>query len=230
LDTVLASFPYEVITTTGVKALEDWTRLQTADKGWPVIVGNDDDLRMMLENFSFQSEQPLHMPADILKAAEGLSMKDLRAWQISDGYGELDAPIGDWPTKLQSGDLGLSVASDILTGKPYPKVHIVLVPTRNSWEVPAYLRWGGWNACPPPEYHVAILRSWHERFGTQLAGLSGDVLDLQITMPLRSKEEAMTVAKEQYIYCTDIVDQGTNDISTLAATLIGQNWWSFWWD
>jgi hypothetical protein len=40
----------------------------------------------------------------------------------------------------------------------------------------------------------------------------------------------MTVAKEQYIYCADIVDQGVGDISTLAATLIGQNWWSFWWD
>lgn len=230
LDTVLASFPYEVITTTGAKATDDWTRLKTAGKGWPVVVGNDDNLRMILESLIFQSEQASRTSADILKASETLSMEDLKAWQASDGYGELDEPVGDWPVETQGGDLGLSVANDILTGKPYPKVHIVLVPTHNSWEVPAYLQWGGWNACPPPEYHVAILRSWHERFGAELAGLSGDVLDLQIAKPLRGKEEAMTVAKEQYIYCADIVDQGTNDISTLAATLIEQSWWSFWWD
>ncbi|MFT4076594.1 MAG: DUF4253 domain-containing protein [Asticcacaulis sp.] len=228
LDTLLASFPYKVITTTGEKALAEWSRLKTNNEGWPVVVGSEDDLRMLLENFSYAAPRT---PVDILKAADALTLpKDLIAWQATNGYGGLGDPVGEWPAQVDSGNLGLSVAIDILTDKPLATAYIIMVPTTHSWEVPAYLRWGNWNACPPPEYHVALLRSWHERFGAEIAGLSGDVLNLQIIRPLREKDEALAVAREQYVYCADLVEQGVGSLSALAATLIGQDWWYFWWD
>ena len=31
-------------------------------------------------------------------------------------------------------------------------------------------------------------------------------------------------------YCPDIVDQGTDNLATLAAILMVSDWWFFWWD
>ena len=225
-----AAFPYEIVTVTGAAALDEWTRLKSAGRGWPVVIGDDEALETIIW-LSSPDNATLQPVADILKASESIAIpKDLKAWQVAYGYGDMEEPVGEWPSHVPNGDLGLTVATDILTGKPLEKVHIVLVPTDNSWEAPAFLHWGGSNACPPAEYHVAIVRQWHEQFGAELAGMGGDVINLQITRPVSDRKQAMALAREQYIYCADIVDQGVGDISTLAATLMGQGWWFFWWD
>lgn len=38
------------------------------------------------------------------------------------------------------------------------------------------------------------------------------------------------VAKEQYGFCNDTVDQGTGTIKSLAETLVDSKIWYFWWD
>jgi hypothetical protein len=38
------------------------------------------------------------------------------------------------------------------------------------------------------------------------------------------------LAQAQYVYCPDIVDQGVESIEALAATLLGDPRWFFWWD
>jgi hypothetical protein len=38
------------------------------------------------------------------------------------------------------------------------------------------------------------------------------------------------LAREQYLYCGDIVDQGTGTLSRLATALMADDWWYFWWD
>jgi hypothetical protein len=219
------------VTVKGAEALKTWANLCGAGRGWPVVVGGDEDLVHIVEGFKFNNAAASQSVLDVIKAAEAIRIpQDIRAWQASDGYGALDDPLGEWPQKVPAANITLTVATDILTGKALPRVHIVLLPTERGWEAPAYLRWGGSNACPPPEYHVAILHSWHDRFGAKLAGLSGDVINLNIAKPLQQKETALAVAHEQYDYCPDIVDQGTNDISSLAASLMSQSWWFFWWD
>ena len=226
-------FPYEIVSIKGSEALETWTRLCGAGRGWPVVVGGDDDLRTIAEAFKFNTESTSQTIAEVIKAAETIKVpEDIKAWHLymTDGDGDLDEPVGEWPANVPKSDLALTVARNIHTGKPLERVHVVLLPTENGWEGPAYLRWGGWNACPPAEYHVAILRSWHERFGAKLAGLRGDVINLNIALPLHQRDIAMAVAHEQYEYCPDIVEQGTNDISSLAASLINARWWYFWWD
>ncbi len=231
LEEVLKSFPFEIVTVDGAKALEEWTHLRTAGRGWPVVIGDDESLRDTVEMFTGAPANTQPSTPHILKAAEAIIVpKDIKAWQEADGNGELDAPIGKWPTKVASSNLPLGAAIDILTGKPLTAAHIVLIPTSHGWEVPAYLRWGGWNSCPPPAHQMAILRSWHDRFGAELAGLSADYMNLQIARPVTQKDEAMVLAEEQYAYCPDLVDQGAGDITTLAASLIGQKWWDFWWD
>jgi hypothetical protein len=141
----------------------------------------------------------------------------------------MDAPRGDWPDAAPGG-AGLSVARDIRTGEPLERVHLLRLPARASWEAPAYLRWGGWNACPPPEYHVAALRDWHQRYGADLIGIDGDTLNIRVKRRPSSRKEALALARDQYRYCPDIIDQGVETLSALAAALMTEDWWYFWWD
>jgi uncharacterized protein DUF4253 len=138
-------------------------------------------------------------------------------------------PDGDWPSEVDASP-GLSVAEDILTNRPLPKVHIALVPTDDWTTIPAHLNWGGWNACPHPEYHVAALRSWRDRFSAELIGLSHDTMNLRVTRRPATREAALELAREQHVYCNDIVDQGTGTLGPLAASLMADDWWFFWWD
>ena len=136
--------------------------------------------------------------------------------------------VGEWPDD-PSWVSDLSVIGDY-SQEYFPKVHILVLPTSESAAVPAFLQWGGWNSCPLPEHHVAALRSWHERYGAELIGLSGDVMNLRVKRRPSTRDEALAIAREQFLYCQDIVWQGTGTLAPLATTLLNGDWWYFWWD
>ena len=48
--------------------------------------------------------------------------------------------------------------------------------------------------------------------------------------PPTTRSAAYQLAWEQYIYCSDIVIQGTQTLSNLAASLLNAPIWFFWWD
>jgi hypothetical protein len=142
---------------------------------------------------------------------------------------EYGPELGEWPTTVPEMPQ-LSVAVDLRSGSPLAQVYIVTVPTDDWTTIPAYLRWGNWNDCPAPEYHVAALRSWRDRFGAELIGLSHDVMNIRVRRRPSNRAEALDLAREQYSYCSDIVEQGVGSLSALAAALMEHDWWFFWWD
>ncbi|MEL7447284.1 MAG: DUF4253 domain-containing protein, partial [Pseudomonadota bacterium] len=81
-----------------------------------------------------------------------------------------------------------------------------------------------------PKYHVAAMRSWQERFGARLVGMSNDVLNIRVQRRPETKAEALELAIEHYAYCSDIVDQGVGQVEVLAASYLESDWWYFWWD
>jgi hypothetical protein len=108
---------------------------------------------------------------------------------------------------------------------------IALVPCAGCPEIPAVFGFGGWNACPPPEEHVAILKYWEERYDARLQALAPDTLEMEVARPPRTYPEALTLAKEQFSYTSDILYQGNHPtIGALAVALLGSGRWHFWWD
>ena len=138
-------------------------------------------------------------------------------------------PIGEWPERPPVSE-GLSVAR--IGPREKKRIYIAIIPTADWTEIPAHLNWGGWNAVPQPEFHVAAFRSWRDRFGAELVGMSRDTLipNIRVTQRPKDKASALELAREQYLYCSDVIDQGHGSYSMLAASLLANDWWWFWWD
>jgi hypothetical protein len=230
----LENFPLKLIATTGEEAFAKWQELKSAGQGSPVVLGCDDD-----ESYGFGNlllpfgPRPSHIPPpepveETLRLAAGIRFPDDLA-ESENSDEPYDPPLGEWPDEPPSFE-GVSVAYDILTGEPFRKVFIGLAPTDDWTTIPAYLRWGGWNACPGAEHHVAALRMWRDRYGAELVGMSSDTINLRVAKRPKTQEEALSLARDQYIYCPDLIDQGVQSYRALAAGLMANDWWYFWWD
>lgn len=238
-----AGFPFPLIAVRGEHALAQWERMRADGGGYPVILGDDEALEMITEFLAFEDLPPVE--ATLAKAAE-ISFPDhifeMRrkeeadyaarypedyAEEVAEGFYE--EPVGEW-TVAAPASPGLTVHADILTGQPFERVYIATFPTRNGWDVPAYLSWGGWNANPRAEVHVAALKEWNERFGAELVGINSAEMNIRVSRSPNGRDEAMALAREHYAYCEDIVSQGVETISNLAASLSAAKWWYFWWD
>jgi hypothetical protein len=107
---------------------------------------------------------------------------------------------------------------------------VSLVKGRHRYELPAYLSFGGWNECPPPHIQVAILREWQGTYGAVPMCMTNDVLEFAVKHPPRNEADALKLAAEQWIFCEDIVSQGTESIRSLAKEICNSQTWFFWWD
>lgn len=107
---------------------------------------------------------------------------------------------------------------------------IWLVRMRQPFESPAFFGFGGWNECPAPELHVAVLREWFVQYKAVPAVITNDVIECAVTRRPQTQEQCMRLAAEQWIYCDDIVAQGTQSVRKLAIELWESPNWFFWWD
>jgi hypothetical protein len=245
------------LTRPGTRALATWQRVRDVvpqTGHWPVLLGGDEELEYLEEGLREVSQRTI---AGILRKAAKLDPVSLLTdWQqvaienaqeaiaefegddeaVAHFQGQLEQeepfrglPRGPWPKWGQPRD-GFSIPYNILTDEPLPRVHIGLVPTQESWQVPAFLRFGGWNACPHPDVHAALMRYWHQQYGAEVVGITHDIVEMMVARPPRTRAEALALAREQYLYCEDIVEQGTQTLDVLAASLLNGHAWYFWWD
>ena len=77
---------------------------------------------------------------------------------------------------------------------------------------------------------MALHRRWHERWGSEIACMSDDVIECTVARPPTNEVEALQLAEEHMIYCPDIVHQGTQTLEGLAAALLEGRTWYFWWE
>jgi hypothetical protein len=221
----MKDFHYPVETVSGERALERLAELRALGQGTPVILGDADDFENMVEVLAHADQRV----EDLLAQAAGINALDWlqeREDEDPEGY---EAEEGEWPEE-DCATTELISHRDILTGQPLEKVHITVLPTNEAWQAACYLNTGGWNDVPFAHENSALWRYWEQRYGAKVACIAGDVVEFTVERPPRTQAEAMTLARQHFVYCRDIVHQGTNTIETLAATLLKAPVWFFWWD
>jgi hypothetical protein len=221
----LSGFPFELHRVPGARPLDELARLRAVADGIPVILGDAESC----ERMAMQLGGTERSAAELVEAALAIDVPDwLQQLEGGDPNRYAIEPAV-WPEGVRPAD-ALVAHTDVLHGRPLPEVLLAVIPVAAAWMVPCHLQFGGWNDCPPPEVHAALLRYWGGRHGAQLVSMAGDVVELMVSRPPTTREAALALAREQYLYCTDIVDQGVGSIEALAATLLGGSVWYFWWD
>ncbi len=190
---------------------------------WPLILGGDDDIIYYTQD-AFRDDQR-SVEAELERARN----LDLDEW-IDSTIIEEDDVRGEPDEEFIEGPEGFTVHADLLTREPWPRVYIGLFPVSDPCELPAFLMFGGWNECPPPHVHCALFKRWAERHGAEPVGITGDTVEMIVEKKPVTEEEALALAREQYAYCPDLVEQGLGNLETLAVTLEKNPLWSFWWD
>lgn len=110
------------------------------------------------------------------------------------------------------------------------KVDLVFVPTENLWEIPAYFSFGGWNDCPTPAEHCALLKYWSRSIEMTLDFIWDEGFCLHMVEPPASFEDAVQLAREYACYCPDIFDQGQDSMEMHVARILAPYPRTFWWD
>ncbi len=224
------------LTVPGAEAIARWRTLRALvpqTGHWPVLIGDGREVERVREAWEYSDATS---PTETIRQGSALAPQALLGrWRTASAKiyppGGGEARHGEWPEEEEAdGEERFSIPHDILTGAFHDAVTLALVPAKESWEVPAFLRFGGWNDCPEPEEHVCMLKHWHGAYGAEVVGISGDVIEMWVAQPPASRDAALAVASEQYSYCPDIVDQGTETLEGLAATLLDGPTWYFWWD
>jgi hypothetical protein len=217
------------LTMPGTEAIDTWRALhQLVDSSghWPLILGDEDSLDVVTDNFEFHADETV---ASILERAEHFDSYRWRDERIEGNPDEIEEPHGPWP-EVQPAPQEFTLALDVLSSQPLPKVVLGLIPTTRCWEVPAFLKYGGWNDCPYAYEHVALMRTWWEQYGAQPVGMSSDVIEMLVPRGPADRDAALELARAMYVYCPDIVLQGTQTLEALAASLMNSDVWYFWWD
>lgn len=238
----LSRFPYPVEIVHGRDALAAYERLKRKGAVSPVVLGGASEFTMVFETYErglkgepsvdhvLQRANEMTFPGGY-RALKARELDALRAKYPDLFVHEEPGPdefIGGWPDQIIDAGPGLAVATEVLSQEAWPRVHIATLPTDDATAIPAYLRAGGWNDCPPAEVMVSALRSWRDRYGAELLGFSHDTMNLRVARGPQSRPEAIELAGEHYLFCSDQLNEVT--LVELAACLIEHDWWFFWWD
>lgn len=198
---------------------------------WPIFTGDYYDLFQYLE---FNEEEP----ASILKESNSINAPNwfkTHADENPEMFEEAlaSAPDGDnahWNPRSRQANLEACDNFYVVKTIGDFSSTMILVPTKTPWHVAAVLRWGGSNDAIEPAEHTALHKYWHTEYGAEPVVASMDTWEFRVAKPPQTRAAAMELAREQYIYCPDIVDQGCGTVTGLASQLIDSLRWYFWWD
>jgi hypothetical protein len=225
----------------GSQALAMWEDLRdVVDQSgyWPVLLGSGPELDYLHESFRLHAEpEPIYGEGFVMRSASSIEslarltataglawLEQEREFRLNDGGPLLH---GDWPGDVTPLNR-ISSIYDYRTDKPYSELYMALVPSPESWLVPAYLSFGGWNECPPADIHASLFKYWYDIYGAEVIALTHDTVEMRVRMPPTSRETALKLAEEQFVYCSEMDSGGT--VEDLAAQLLNASVWSFWWD
>jgi hypothetical protein len=215
------------------QALETWRTLRSLTElsgYYPLLLESLDELKGHLSRKT-QAGATLErvvQEADQLEPPEILKNRRQRLEKLH-GYDENFPPSGEYPEDLYDPFEEYYYTLHYRYEPAPQNMTVLLVPTQNPWEAPAWLHFGGFGHAPKVAEQTAMLQSWYLRYGAEPILLSRDVLEMRVMRPPQTPEQALDLALEQFYFCDDIVYQGTGSLEALACTLHQVPTWYFWW-
>ncbi len=216
--------PFEFVEVPGLEAEAIIEELRISSPGrTPILFGSTHEAGILFE----RRENRGKSAEQWLREAEVFDIDGWLAQRAMEFQAEEYTPRrGPWPEQATT-YRHLTIPHEILVDEPKRSVIIGLLPTRDPTETAAYLGFGGWNDCPFPPVHVLLARRWHERYGAVQTTCTYETVEFQVAKPISSREEAMSLAMQQFYWCTDSTPE---TLEHAAAELIGSTVWVFWWD
>ncbi len=203
---------------------------QGAEKGFtPIIINVDNTLAEWFCDIVHDGKSAEQFRKELIsQPSEGGSDIISAMWQqLAEDYGEDEEQLPDGEVK--GGErLDRFISYSNYKGD-YNETILAYIPTKNPYEVFAWLPFGGWNECPEAADMIKIARHWYEKYNAVPAVIGHDTLEFR-AVPL-DESAAVLAAREQFAVCPDRVWQcGIDTIGALADTLIKSTVWYFWWD
>jgi hypothetical protein len=178
-------------------------------------------------------EQHLRRITSLKEDADGGAEEDISwvARELLSQRGELRSLPrtvwpGDAPLSLEEIDYRLTGFAEL----PSYRLSLALFPVRESWQVPALLRWRAHLWPHDPALHAAALRSWQERYQAELVSLGPQTMHLRVGKPPTTRRAALRLAKEHFHYCEDVISNRFDSVDEMAARLIRGGVWYFVWE
>jgi len=106
----------------------------------------------------------------------------------------------------------------------------ISLPIKESWQVAAFIGFGGWNSCPTTVEHCALWRYWEREYESHIVAVSHNQLEAHVRNPPKTNEQALKLAEQHFLYCNSTVTSGAETIAQYASTLVDSAIWSFSWD
>lgn len=235
---------FELLEVAGNKAVSTLLELheQLPDsRQYPFIIGEKRSFELLIDVYQAGKNRA----SEIIESSKSLDPQEIftkrkdNALPIDEEFHQesfIKHLTGVWEYQDSALDIGLTWEDLLLSDKNassrnfLEKCYLGVAPTGESWQVPAFVQFGGWNACPSPEEHCRVLHYWQEKYDAEIISLTHDVIECSVGKPPETEEECWELAWQQYAYCSDIVDQGVGKIGKLASGLRNSDYWYFWWD
>ena len=195
-------------------------------KGYTPIIIIEDEHGLMEENIKFAEED-----FGSLKNFETLCLESYRNVNIDNFFNERKRYYEDEEKfEEQDGDNLYEPSNSVYLGENTENIYIAKIPTKNPYEVMAYIPMGGFDECPENTVHMAIAKHWFEKYGAFPICIGNDTIQYKIDKPVKDENQLESLAMEQYLYCGDIIWQGVETLNNLKTSLGNSSIWYFWWD
>jgi hypothetical protein len=135
--------------------------------------------------------------------------------------------IDDWPPVLLANP-GCNGIGDTVGA---PDIIIAKIPTRNPWEVTAWIP-DELKGPPTAAEKMAVFKYWNKKYGAVPFFVSGSHIILRTSFPPISNDDALSLAKEQLAFCRSLnvnVKDGEDEFASLARKLKISQIWHFSW-
>ncbi len=111
------------------------------------------------------------------------------------------------------------------------EVLLVRIPVEEPWKILGWFPFRYGEGRPEHAVLLAIAKHWYKTYGAVPAVVGVDEIEFYVARPVQDEQQALQLAREQYVFCSAVTEQGKNTtIGMLAQALLHSTVWYFWWD